>query len=272
MNLKINESEVSVIIKDFIKTYVENSGCSGVVLGLSGGIDSSTAAVLCKQVLGKENLLCIFMPDSATPDDDVKHFEDLTKKFDIESLIIEIDSIEKEFLSEIKLDLNELSICNIKSRIRMVILYSYANLLNRIVCGTSNKSEMLIGYFTKYGDGGVDLQPLGDLYKTQIYDLARYLKIPNSIITKPPTAGLKPNQLDEAEIGIPYNKLDIILNGLENKNSLDIISNLADVTLSEVKRIKKMRERSQHKRRSPLIPKIGLRTPGLDWRSPIQKG
>jgi len=131
---------------------------------------------------------------------------------------------------------------------------------------------MLIGYFTKYGDGGVDLLPIGDLYKTQVWELAKYLKIPNEIIKKPPTAGLWKDQSDEKELKLGYEKLDLILAGLEKKiDDADIIK-IAGVKKSDVDRIRKMRKTSQHKRRTALIPKVGLRTPGLDWRAPIQEG
>jgi NAD+ synthase len=154
----------------------------------------------------------------------------------------------------------------------MLILYEYANMINNIVCGTSNKSELLIGYFTKYGDGGVDIMPIGDLYKSQVLELAKYLEIPKEIINKPPSAGLLKDQTDEGELKISYKNLDLILAGLENKIDLLKISKIAKVKISDIQRIKNMRIKSQHKRRSPLILKLGLRTPGLDWRSPIQLG
>jgi NAD+ synthase len=141
-----------------------------------------------------------------------------------------------------------------------------------LVCGTSNKSEILIGYFTKYGDGGIDIMPIGDVYKTQVYELAKFLKIPNEIIKKPPTAGLWEDQSDEKELKLTYAKLDLILSGLERKIDISDIAKFVNVKSSEVERIKKMRIKSEHKRRAALIPKVGLRTPGYDWRSPILKG
>ena len=161
---------------------------------------------------------------------------------------------------------------NLKARIRMAILFEYAFMKKSIVCGTSNKSEILIGYFTKYGDGGVDIMPIGDLYKTQVYELADFLKIPKNIINKAPTAGLIKGQTDEKEIGLSYKKIDIILSGLEKKIDIMTIAKDAKVEKSDVEKIKNMRIKSQHKRRMPMIPKIGLRTPSYDWRSPTQLG
>jgi NAD+ synthase len=141
-----------------------------------------------------------------------------------------------------------------------------------LVCGTSNKSEILVGYFTKYGDGGADIQPIGDIYKTQVWELAKYLKIPPEIISKPPTAGLWKGQTDEQELRMSYKYLDMILSGLEQKIDFDDIAKMAGVKKSDVERIHMMRVKSQHKRRTALIPKIGIRTPGYDWRSPVQEG
>jgi NAD+ synthase len=131
---------------------------------------------------------------------------------------------------------------------------------------------MLVGYFTKYGDGGVDIQPIGDLYKTQVWELAKYLKIPNEVVLKPPSAGLWIGQIDENELKMSYRILDKILVGLEQKMEIKEIAEILDVKIIDVERIKKMRKNSQHKRRLPLIPKVGLRTSGLDWRSPVQEG
>jgi len=131
---------------------------------------------------------------------------------------------------------------------------------------------MLIGYFTKYGDGGNDFQPLGDLYKTQIFQLARYLKIPKPLISKPPSAGLWRGQTDEKELGMSYENLDKILYGLEQRLDVDEIQQIADVTKSDVDRIRQMIKKSQHKRRTTLIPKQGVRTSGIDWRVPVQEG
>jgi len=272
INLLINPEETTTVILDFIKTYVQNSGCNGVVLGLSGGIDSSVAALLCKKALGDKKVLCLFMPDDSTPDLDIKHQELFTDKFGINCKIIEIDSIVQQIKKNYFESPGKMTISNIKARIRMTLVYAHANEMNSLVCGTSNKSEILIGYYTKYGDGGVDFQPMGDLYKTQIYQLAKHLKIPKPIISKPPSAGLWDGQTDEKELGMSYEKLDKILYGLENKLDYKKIQKITDINISDIKRICKMRKKTQHKRRTPIIPKIGIRTPGLDWRSPVQEG
>ena len=270
--ISLDYKEVSIVIKDFIKTYVKNSGLKGVVIGLSGGIDSAVTAVLCKDIFKKENLRCVFLPDDATPNIDRKHVDLIVKKFDLKCKKIEISNLIEETRKCCVIKPDETALGNIKARVRMIILYEYANVKKSIICGTSNKSEILVGYYTKYGDGGVDIMPIGDLYKTQIYELARYLKIPDEIIKKPPTAGLIKGQTDEKELKLSYDSIDIILQGLENKIQIKSIAKNANVKESEVLRIKNMRINSQHKRRLPMIPKLGTRTPGYDWRVPTQLG
>jgi NAD+ synthase len=272
IDLSINPKEISIIISDFIKTYIQNSGCNGVIIGLSGGIDSAVTAILCKNVLGKKNTNCVFLPDNATPKSDNEHMDVIVKKFDLNCKIININNYLKNIDDVLIERSSDLAFANIKARLRMLILYEFANKTKNIVCGTSNKSELLIGYFTKYGDGGVDIMPIGDLYKSQIFELAKYLEIPFDIINKPPTAGLIKDQTDENELKISYKNLDLILAGLEKKMDILKISKITNIKISEIKRIKNMRIISQHKRRGPLIPKLGLRTSGLDWRSPIQEG
>lgn len=271
IDLSINPKDVSTIVKEFIKTYVESSGCTSVVLGLSGGVDSAVSAILCKEALGVNNVQCVFLPDETTPALDQKHVKLFVKTFHVRYREIEISPFVESFHGALR-QKKRMTLANIKPRVRMILLYEYANETSSLVCGTSNKSEILVGYFTKYGDGGVDFQPLGDLYKTQIYQLAKYLKIPAPIIRKPPTAGLWVGQTDEKELQMSYQTLDQILYGLELKIDIGEIQKTTNVSKEQIERIRKMRINSQHKRRTPLIPKIGIRTPGLDWRSPVQEG
>jgi len=272
IDLSIDPKEVTTIIKDFIKTYVKNSGTKGVVLGLSGGADSIVTAILCKETFGKNNVSCLFLPEETTPDIDKKHIDLIVKKFDLLYEKKDISDVVESITKGSIIKPDKFALANIKARARMILLFEYANMKNFLVCGTSNKSELLVGYFTKYGDGGVDIMPLGDIYKTQVWQLAKYLKIPNEIISKPPSGGLWKGQTDEGELKIPYDKLDMILSGLEKKIDIDEISRIVDIKKSEVLRIKNLRIKNQHKVRAPLIPKIGLRTPGYDWRSPVIEG
>jgi len=268
----INVEEAITVIKSFMNTYVTNAKSHSVVLGFSGGIDSAVTAVLCQQVFGKKHTQCLFLPDDATPEKDRNDVSILAEEFDLQVEEHDITSLVDIFFNETNATEDKLVKANIKARLRMVMLYSYANKAKSLVCGTSNKSELLIGYFTKYGDGGVDLMPLGDVYKSNVWDIAKKLGLPKCTIEKPPTAGLWDGQTDEKELQMTYDLLDQILVGLEQKRDVKEIATIINIDEKDVSRIQHMRICSQHKRNLPLIPKLGVRTQGLDWRSPVQLG
>lgn len=227
----------------WIKEQVEAASAEGVVFGLSGGVDSSTVAVLCKQAF-PQNSLGVLMSCHSSPED----FEDarlIAGQFNIKVEEIALDGIydvlaEKLGQSQFGTGASQVSLGNIKPRLRMTALYFFANTLNYLVVGTGNKSEAEVGYFTKYGDGGVDILPLGNLLKTQVKKLALHLGIPQKIVDKVPSAGLWEGQTDEGELGLTYEQLDSYLLG-------------KDVGLVGQK-IEEMRKRSFHKRRPPAVP------------------
>lgn len=268
----VHVEEAITVIKSFMKTYVSNAKSSSIVLGFSGGVDSAVTAVLCQQVFGKKHTHCLFLPDEATPEKDRNDVSVLADEFDLHVEEQDITNLINLFVKETHASTNKLVQANIKARLRMVMIYSYANQSKSLVCGTSNKSELLIGYFTKYGDGGVDLMPLGDVYKTNVWDIARKVGLPKCTIEKPPTAGLWKGQTDEKELQMSYDVLDQILVGLEQKRDTKEIATILNIDEKDVLRIHQMRIHSQHKRNMPLIPKLGVRTQGLDWRSPVQLG
>jgi len=155
---------------------------------------------------------------------------------------------------------------NVAARCRMIVLFHHAWLMDRVVMGTSNKSELLTGYFTKFGDGGADFCPIGDLYKTEVRQLAREIGIPEAIIDKAPSAGLWQGQTDEEEMGITYEDLDQVLFGFERSLGDEAVAAETSVPLDTVRRIRAMHLGTVHKRKMPLIPKLGVRTLGIDWR------
>jgi len=267
--LKIDAEKVTEIIVNFIKEYSDKAGRKKVVLGLSGGVDSSVVAKLATMALGKENVYALFLPDISTPLEDFEHSRLMVKLLEINYKVIDISPIIHS-ITNICGEMNEITLGNVKARIRMLLLYQMANEKNALVCGTSNKTELLTGYFTKYGDGATDFMPIGDLYKTQVYQLAKYLEIPEEIIKKPPTAGLWKGQTDEKELGITYDKLDKILYGIERRMEKKKIAEIAGVDEKEVERIYEMVCKNEHKRRFAPIPKIGFRTVGIDWRHPLK--
>jgi NAD+ synthase len=256
-----------IIIKDFIRQKVEENGAAGVVIGLSGGIDSAVVSVLCASAIGPERVLNVFMPSAKSSKEDARDAEELSLKFGMQFKVIGIEPAIDGFrsmLPELRDDKRLLGNC--MARCRMTVLYDLAKLNNRLVMGTSNKSELLTGYFTKFGDGGADYCPIGDLYKTEVRQLARKIGVPDKFVQKVPSAGLWEGQTDEGELEISYDELDAVLFGIENGMDLEDISRRNMVPEDKVDRVWKLYNGSVHKRKTPLIPKIGLRTIGLDWR------
>jgi len=201
-------------IINFIRSSIQGSGATGAIIGLSGGIDSALTAYLTVEALGKEKVLGLMLPEKGiSTKTDIDDAVEIARILGIDHNIIEISNVLSSFSSAIPVfDRNvRTANGNLKPRTRMCILYYHANLMNRMVIGTGNKTELLLGYFTKYGDGGVDIEPIGNLYKTQVRGLSRYMGIPLRIIEKTPTAGLWPGQTDESELGVSYEMADRIL-------------------------------------------------------------
>jgi NAD+ synthase len=204
--LNKNYEEVTDSLVEWIQDKVVEAGCDGVVVGMSGGIDSSVTATLSKKAF-PNNMLGVIMPCESNPQDK----EDaiiVAEKFAIDYEVANLEEVYHDLLEEIKKEDNKLAEANIKPRLRMSTLYYYANLNNYLVVGTDNKSELTLGYFTKYGDGGIDLAPLGDLVKTEVREVARVLGVSEEIITKAPSAGLWDGQTDENELGVSYEEID----------------------------------------------------------------
>ena len=228
-------------VSKWIREKVQEVGAEGVVVGLSGGVDSSVVACLAKMAM-KDKVLGLIMPCYSESLDE--HYAGLmAKKLSMSTEHIVLDPVYDRFL-EILPSAEKLALANLKPRLRMTTLYYFANDLNHLVAGTGNKSEILIGYFTKYGDGGCDILPLGDLLKTQVRELAVSLGIPEEIIKRKPSAGLWKEQTDEGEIGLSYSDLDRIILAIESGKT----DSLPPRMLARVKELKK---RSEHKR-SPV--------------------
>lgn len=269
--LDLNWSKVKKKIRRFIKDYVEKSGAEGVVLGLSGGIDSSTTAALSASALGGEKVLGLLLPEQETHNTtDIKHAKRVAEKFGIKEQVIDITPTLDAFYNSIPIFETADKLCkgNIKARTRMIYVYYYANRLNLLVCGSSDKSEAMMGYFTKWGDIGADISPIMDLFKTQVQKLARHIDVPREILTKPASPALWPGQLAEEELGIKYETLDLILYGLEHFMHPDEIAKQLGLKKDSVDKIERRWHYTEHKRRIPLTAKIEYRTVGKDFRLP----
>jgi NAD+ synthase len=252
-------------IEDFIRHHVHEAGGNGAVIGLSGGIDSATVSKLCADALGPEKVLNLFLPSASSSDADRRDAEDFCSRFDMPFKVVDIAPVVEAFRSVLSLDRRECA-GNVMARCRMIVLYHHAWQMGRVVMGTSNKSELLAGYFTKFGDGGADFCPIGDLYKTEVRQLAREIGVLDTIIDKAPSAGLWIGQTDEGEMGISYDQLDQVLLGLEQSLSNESIAEETGISPDVVSKVWEMHHRTVHKRKMPLIPKLGLRTLGIDWR------
>jgi len=195
----------------WIRERVLAAGCKGVVVGMSGGLDSSVLAVLCHRAF-PQSMFGVLMPCYSSQEDE-EHARTVANKLSIPTKMVILDGTFDALLKALpgdgaKPDTSRLAKSNLKARLRMLTLYYFANQLNYMVAGAANKSELSVGYFTKYGDGGVDILPLGNLVKGQVKELASFLGIPQQIIDKPPSAGLWLGQTDEDELGLSYEELD----------------------------------------------------------------
>jgi NAD+ synthase len=269
--LELDLPEIEKRVRRFIKEYVENSGADGIVLGLSGGIDSSATAALSSLAIGGDQVLGLMLPEKETyKPKDVDDARLVAEKFGLKTQICDLTPILESFYKTIPIFDQSDKLCkgNIKARTRMIILYYYANKLNRIVCGSSDKSETMMGYFTKWGDVAADISPIMDLYKTQVRKLAAHLGIPAELAAKPSTPALWPNQLAETELGIKYETLDLILYGLERFMTTEEITRQLNIENTLVKKVKSRWLAVEHKRRTLLTAKLEYRTVGTDFRLP----
>lgn len=264
----MNFESVSQEIINFIKTETEARKSKGVVLGISGGIDSTVLAYLATKAIGSTKVKGLILPDeSVTPSNDIDDALRICSNLKIDYEKISINKAKDSFFEIIKDNNKNLLLAgNLVARIRMCMLYFYSGLMGRLVLGSSNKTELMLGYFTKFGDGAADLLPLGDLYKTQLFGLAKYLEIPDSIIEKKSSARLWVDQFTEEELGLPFIQLDKVLQCFEaytneshdnnNDNDQDIFKEFAEIPLDVIQTVKLKIANNQHKLVFPPVCKI----------------
>ncbi|MFP4029173.1 MAG: NAD+ synthase [Candidatus Brocadiia bacterium] len=235
---------ISKKIADWLEQKTREAGAEGIVVGLSGGVDSAVVLGLAKNAVGHESL-GIIMP-CESEHQDTEHAQLVADSLGVQTETVSLDKIYQDFLEQLPEEDSSLARANIKPRLRMTSLYFFANVRNNLVAGTGNRTELALGYFTKYGDGGADILPIGGLLKSEVRELARELSIPEVVINKPPSAGLWPGQTDESEIGLSYDVIDEIVDALQTGRE-------PQADPDAVKKVRSMIEKAQHKRTLPEI-------------------
>ncbi len=235
-------------ISAWLRTRLAAAGADGFVFGLSGGVDSATTAALAVRAVGPERVLAALMPCHSQPEDAALG-QLVANVFSIPTVTVHLSKAYDALIAALPPSDHPLASANVKPRLRMVTLYYLAQSRNYLVLGSGNKTEIEVGYYTKYGDGGVDLLPMGDLYKTQVWELASELGVPREVVDRPPTAGLWPGQTDEGEMGITYRELDRVLAAIKAGDT----SGIEPATLEKVRR---MIAGSEHKRAMPPMFRV----------------
>jgi NAD+ synthase len=232
-------------ITDWLAENLSLAGADGFVLGLSGGVDSATTAALAVRAVGADSVLAAILPCHSEPiDAHLAH--EVADAFDIPTITVNLDAPFDALTDRLPPTEHQLAAANIKPRLRMITLYYLAQSNNYLVLGSGNKTELLVGYFTKHGDSGVDLLPLGDLYKTEVWALARDLAVPAQVVERAPSAGLWPGQTDEEELGIKYHELDRVLAAIAAGET-------SEIETATLERVEGMIAGSAHKRAMPPI-------------------
>jgi NAD+ synthase len=239
-------------ITAFVKKIVAGASAGGIVVGLSGGVDSSVVGALCVRALGKERVLAGLMPSDFTPKQDIEDAKALAESWQIRSSTVQISSLVRSFGTSVGRGGTKVAKANAVARIRMAVLYYYANSLGYLVAGTGDRSENLLGYFTKWGDGGSDFMPIVHLYKTQVRELGEYLGLPKRVVEKPASPQLWAGHRATDEIPADYDKLDVVLHYLFDKKAPKAkAARAAGVALHVVDKVLEMHNRSEHKRAPP---------------------
>lgn len=228
----------------WLRAYAEGARARGYVLGLSGGVDSAVVAGLCRRAMGNQVLAAI-LPCHSLPED-TGFGRQVAEAFDLETITIDLSPTYDALVASLPPDLIPLALANVKPRLRMTTLYALAQSRGYLVAGTGNKSEIMVGYFTKWGDGGADLEPLGALYKSQVRALARELGVPQPVIDRAPTAGLWRGQTDEGEMGVTYDEIEAVLRAMESDKAECVLPDL-------LQRVQGMMAATAHKRAMPPV-------------------
>ena len=265
VELAINAQLVTEILTRFIRSEITRTGFERAVLGLSGGIDSSVVAFLAARALGPKNVLVVTMPYKTSSDATRDDAQFVIQQLGVQSLNVPITSQIDAYFAQFP-DADRLRLANKCARERMTVLYDQSAAFAGLVLGTSNKSELLLGYGTQFGDMASALNPIGDLYKTQLYHLAEYLQVPKQILSKAPSGDLWVGQTDEGELGFSYSAVDRLLVRMVDRRWQPAQLVRAGFDATFVDRVVRLVRRNHYKRRLPIIAKLSQRTVDRDFR------
>lgn len=264
IDLSLNPESVRKILTGFIRSEISRAGYTRAVVNLSGGLDSSLTCYLAVEALGAENVLALLLPYKSSTPDSLEHSEMVINALGVQSLTIPITDMADALIGRFP-DMSRVRQGNIMARIRMIVLYDQSEVFHALPVGTGNKTEILLGYTTLYGDSASAINPLGDLYKTQVRQLARSIGVPAVIIDKPPTADLWLGQTDEGELGFTYEEVDQLLYLLVDQRYKPEDCIQAGFSESFVSTVIERIRRNQFKRLMPPIAKLSNRTVGYDF-------
>jgi NAD+ synthase len=263
--LDIQVELVEQILVRFLREELGAAGFERAVVGLSGGVDSAVSAALAARALGAQNLLCVLMPYRTSNPDSAAHAELLVEHLGCASTLVDISAMADGYLAAQEVS-DPTRRGNVMARCRMTVLYDLSVEWGGLVVGTSNKTEMLLGYSTQFGDGAHAVNPLGDLYKHQVFQLARHLGVPAEIVDKPPSADLFEGQTDEADLGFTYAAADRVLHQMVDRRASRAELLAAGHAAALVEAVARRVVRNQYKRLPPVIAKLSERTINMDFR------
>jgi NAD+ synthase len=269
--LLLNSAQTFKVLEVFLCDEMRRVGFDQAVIGLSGGIDSALSTYLAVRALGKEHVHCVLMPYRTSSPDSLNDAKKVVSDLGVSSEVVDISAMADAYFGQ-NSEMDNLQKGNVFARLRMIVLYDRSHSMNALVIGTSNKTESLLGYSTLYGDSASAINPIGDLYKTQVRQLSKELGVPSSILEKAPSADLWSGQTDEKEMGLTYDEADRLLYYLVDcrESEEELIGRGFEKEL--IAKVKSMIRRSQFKRMPPLVAKISPRTVNIDFRYPRDWG
>jgi len=270
-NLKLNTGVVEKMLIQFIRDEVRNAGFSKGVVGVSGGVDSALVLILTAKALGPENTLALLLPYRTSSPDSIDDAQSVVRLTGVRSETIDITPMVDAYLSRDG-EMDDVRRGNVMARQRMIVLYDLSARERALVIGTSNKTEVMLGYGTQYGDTACAINPLGDLYKTQVWQLAEAAGVPKKIVEKKPTADLWAGQTDEGELGFSYKLVDRLLYAMIDERRNDEELNELGFEEHFIEKVRQLVQRNQFKRRPPIIAKVSHRTVNIDFRYPRDWG